>query len=208
MPINFAFALDKTITAPHEQSLILKTLEETEHVNVNFDPTMGGVTAAAKGGIDKRPGVPGFEKGLLFALNRYFASDVPGADRCSSKLAEVVEVMLDQQIYQVICLEDFGPNRPGLGWKPWQIRKVAMARDFRKLQENEAQAIRDARNPPAPINNVAAPSNQGIDAPVVNNGNAYANNPQLAGDAGYANNPGGGNYVNPNDLVSQRRATI
>lgn len=209
MPINFAFALDRAIQMPHEQQLILETLRNTANINANLDFAMGGVDAAAKGGIDTRPGTPSFEKGLLFPLNRYFAGDVPGANQCSGKLAEVIEVMLDQQFYQVICLENFGAGTSAASsWKPWQIRKVAQARDFRKFQESEAQANRDAKAPPRPINQPGAGPGIVIDAPVVNaSGSPYANNPGPGSD--YANSPGGGDFVAPDQLgVPGRRATI
>jgi hypothetical protein len=84
MPINFSFALDRQIQAPHEQNLIVATLQATGNIHANLDITGGTLTDAAKDGLDKRPGTPGFEKNLLFPLNRYFAGDVPGVNFCKA----------------------------------------------------------------------------------------------------------------------------
>ena len=211
MSINFAFALDRMIQAPHEQNLIIATLQATGNIHANLDITCGTLTDAARDGLDKRPGTPGFEKNLLFPLNRYFAGDVPGANLCKvGKLAEVIEVMLDQKFYQVICIENFGGGGPAADWKPYQIRAVAQARDFSKWQEKDAQSNRPAVAPPAPINAPAIPQGS-MAAPVVNGSSPYANVPM---DGNYANDPGWQNsgfvnpgFVNPQEVL-QRRPTI
>jgi hypothetical protein len=118
MPINFAFALDRLIQAPHEQNLIIATLQNTGNIHVNLDYTGGTLTDAAKAGLDKLPGTPRVsDKNLVFPLNRYFTSKVPCVSLCpKGGLAEVIEVMLDQKFYQVICVENFGGGgRPRTG---------------------------------------------------------------------------------------------
>jgi hypothetical protein len=117
----------------------------------------------------------------------------------------VIEVMLDQKFYQLICIENFGGGGPAADWKPFQIRSIAQARDFSKWQEKDAQSNRDAKAPPAPINVPVAPqANMG--APVVNDSSPYANRPM---DGNYANQPGlqSPGLVNPQQVL-QRRATI
>jgi hypothetical protein len=205
MPINFSFALDRQIQAPHEQNLIVATLQATGNIHANLDITCGTLTDAAKDGLDKRPGTPGFEKNLLFPLNRYFAGDVPGVNFCKGGLAEVIEVMLDQKFYQLICIENFGGGGPAADWKPFQIRTIAQARDFSKWQEKDAQSNRDAKAPPGPINVLVAPQGN-MGAPVVNDSSPYANQPM---DGNYANQPGlqSPGLVNPQQVL-QRRATI
>ena len=120
-------------------------------------------------------------------------------------LAEVIEVMLDQKFYQVICVENFGGGGPAADWKPYMIHSIAQARDFSKWQENDAQLNRDAKAPPAPINAPANPQGS-MGAPVVNNSSSYANQPA---EGNYANQPGAQNpgFVNPQQVL-QRRATI
>ncbi len=207
MPINFAFALDRLIQAPQEQNLIVPTLQNTGNINVNLDYTGGALADAAKTGIDKRPGTPSVsDKNLLFPLNRYFTSKVPCVALCpKSGLAEVIEVMLDQKFYQVICVENFGGGGPAADWKPHMIQPIAQARDFSKWQENDAQLNRDAKAPPAPINVPGNPQG-GMGAPVVNDASPYANQPA---DGNYANQPGPqiAGFVNPQQVL-QRRATI
>ena len=44
MPINFAFALDRLIQAPHEQTLIVATLQATRNIHANLDITGGALT--------------------------------------------------------------------------------------------------------------------------------------------------------------------
>jgi hypothetical protein len=211
MPINFAFALDRLIQAPHEQNLIIATLQNTGNINVNLDYTGGALTDAAKTGIDKRPGTPSVsDKNLVFPLNRYFTSKVPCVSLCpKAGLAEVIEVMLDQKFYQVICVENFGGGGPAADWKPHMIQPIAQARDFSKWQENDAQLNRDAKAPPAPINAPANPQGSmgsSMGAPVVNDSSPYANQPA---EGNYANQPGQENpgFVNPQQVL-QRRATV
>lgn len=207
MPINFAFALDRLIQAPHEQNLIIATLQNTGNIHVNLDYTGGALTGAAKDGLDNLPGTPRVsDKNLVFPLNRYFASNVPCVGLCpKGGLAEVIEVMLDQKFYQVICVENFGGGGPAADWKPHMIQPIAQARDFSKWQEKDAQANRDAKAPPGPINAPANPQGS-MGAPVVNDASPYANQPA---EGNYANQPGLqiAGFVNPQQVL-QRRATI
>ena len=82
----------------------------------------------------------------MFPLNRYFTSNVPCVCFCpKGGLAEVIEVMLDQKFYQVICVENFGGGGPAADWKPHMIQPIAQARDFSKWQENDAQSTATPR---------------------------------------------------------------
>lgn len=210
MPINFAMALDPLLQGPHMQGIVAGNLANVDKVNPNLDYSGGWLPVAVKGGIDSKPGTPSIsDKNLVFALSQYYDENAPGADRSYSGAGcKVIEVLVDQKYYQVICLETGKPgNNVVDDWTPWQILRISEPKDFRKMTEADAKRLHELRSPPRPIN---VPAN--MPANVVlppNNAANYAKTPgNVPGQQPVYGNAPANPYVNPNDLVPSRRATI
>lgn len=214
MPINFAMALDPLIQAPHMQGIVAGTLANVDKVRPNFDYSGGWLSVAVKGGIDSRPGTPSVsDKNIVFALSQYYDEQAPGADQCYSEGGcKIIEILVDQKYYQVICLETGARGNTAVDdWTPWQVQRISEPKDFRKMTDADAKRMHEMRAPPRPINVPANMPNNVVLPP--NNAANYAKTPANVPGASpaYANAPGASSpvYANaPGGAVPPRRARI